>query len=92
VAFGPDLVLRGSRERFGAIATSTVAAVLALVPLLVYGVVAGLEIVTPLAAIVVGGLLGTAALNLFVVPALYVRFAPRLGALSGQGDAAPRPA
>ncbi len=92
VAFGADLVLRGSRERFGAIATSTVATVLALAPLLVYGVVAGLEIVTPLAAIVVGGLLGAAGLNLFVVPALYLRFAPRLGALSGQGDAAPRPA
>jgi Cu/Ag efflux pump CusA len=92
VAFGADLVLRGSRERFGAIATSTVAAVLALAPLLVYGVVAGLEIVTPLAAIVVGGLLGAAALNLFVVPALYLRFAPRPDALGGQGDTAPRPA
>jgi Cu/Ag efflux pump CusA len=90
--FGPDLVLRGSRERFGAIATSAVASVLALAPLLAYGVVAGLEIVTPLAAVVVGGLLGAAALNLFVVPALYLRFAPRRDALSGQGDAAPRPA
>ena len=91
-AFGPDLVLRGSRERFGAIATSTVASALALAPLLAYGVVAGLEIVTPLAAVVVGGLLGAAALNLFVVPALYLRFAPRLDALSGRGDAAPLPA
>ena len=76
-AFGPDLVLRGARERFGAIALSTVATALALVPLLAYGVVAGLEIVTPLAAVVLGGLLGAAALNLFVLPALYLRFAPR---------------
>jgi len=80
-AFGPDLVLRGARERFGAIATSTVASVLALAPLLAYGVVAGLEVVTPLAAVVVGGLLGAAALNLFVVPVLYLRFAPRLATL-----------
>jgi Cu/Ag efflux pump CusA len=75
-AFGPDLVLHGSRQRFGAIVLSTVASALALVPLLVYGSVAGLEIVAPLAAVVLSGLLAAALLNLFVVPALYLQFAP----------------
>jgi Cu/Ag efflux pump CusA len=73
-AFGPDLVLRGSRQRFGAIMLSTLAAAVTLVPLLVYGAVSGLEIVAPLAAVVLGGLLAAALLNLFVLPALYLRF------------------
>jgi len=73
-AFGPDLVLRGSRQRFGASVLSTLAAALTLVPLLVYGAVSGLEIVAPLAAVVLGGLLVAALVNLFVLPALYLRF------------------
>ena len=73
-AFGFDLVLRGSRQRFGAITLSTLAAAVSLVPLLVYGAVAGLEIVAPLAAVVLGGLLAAALLNMFVLPALYLRF------------------
>jgi len=91
-AFGPDLVLHGSRERFGAIVLSTVAAALTLVPLLAYGAVAGLEIVTPMAAVVLGGLLAGATLNLFVVPALYLRFArPRPEASSREAHQAPQP-
>jgi Cu/Ag efflux pump CusA len=73
-AFGPDLVLRGSRQRFGAITLSTLAAAVTLVPLLVYGAASGLEIVAPLAAVVLGGLLAAGLLNLFVLPVLYLRF------------------
>ena len=75
VVIGPELILRGSCERFGAIVLSTVAAALALIPLLAYGAVAGLEIVAPMAAVLLGGLLASALLNLFVVPALYLHFA-----------------
>ncbi len=74
-AFGHELILRGSQQRFGAIVLTTVGAALTLVPVLVYGTVSGLEILAPLAAIVLGGLLTAALLNLFVVPALYLRFA-----------------
>jgi len=73
-AFGPDLVLRGARQRFGASLLGTLAAVVVLLPLLVYGSVSGLEIVSPLAALVLGGLLVAALVNLFVLPALYLRF------------------
>ncbi|MGQ0656969.1 MAG: efflux RND transporter permease subunit [Chromatiales bacterium] len=88
-AFGLDLVLRGSQQRFGAIVLATVAAALTLVPLLLYGSVAGQEIVAPLAAVVLGGLLAAALLNLFVLPALYLRFAAP--ASSEQPYLAPRP-
>jgi Cu/Ag efflux pump CusA len=53
------------------------AAALALLPLVVYGSGSGMEIVGPLALIVIGGLVTTALLNLFVLPALYLRFAAR---------------
>ena len=72
---GGDLVLRAAGERFDAVVLSTVGSTVALLPLLVYGSVAGLEIVAPLAASVIGGLLAGARANLLLVPALYLRFA-----------------
>lgn len=72
---GEELVLRGSRERFIPTVTGLLAAGLALVPMAVYGVATGLEIVMPLALIILGGLVTTAVLNLFLLPSLYLRFA-----------------
>jgi CzcA family heavy metal efflux pump len=73
--FGPRLVLRGARERLSPILMTTLACGLALVPLVVTGSVPGNEIEHPLAVVVVGGLFTSTLLNLFVVPALYLRFA-----------------
>jgi CzcA family heavy metal efflux pump len=73
--FGPRLVLRGARERLAPILMTTLACGLALVPLVVAGSVPGNEIEHPLAVVVVGGLFTSTLLNLFVVPALYLRFA-----------------
>lgn len=70
-------VARGSRERFTPTVTGMLATALALVPVIVLGAVAGLEVVTPLALIVVGGLVTTALVNLLVLPALYPRLAPK---------------
>jgi Cu/Ag efflux pump CusA len=74
---GAELVALGSRERFAPTVTGLLAAALALVPMVVYGVVAGLEIVAPLGLVILGGLVTTAIVNLFLLPALYLRFAPR---------------
>jgi CzcA family heavy metal efflux pump len=76
-AFGPALVLRGSRDRFGPTVMSILATALALTPLMIVGITAGLEIVQPLAAIVLGGLVTVLLLNLFVLPTIYLRFATR---------------
>jgi Cu/Ag efflux pump CusA len=58
---------------------------LALVPLLAYGDIPGHEVELPMAVVIVGGLVTSTLLNLFVVPLLYLRFArpapPRPGAL-----------
>ncbi|HSV66535.1 MAG TPA: efflux RND transporter permease subunit [Mycobacteriales bacterium] len=75
VTAGPDLVLRGSRERFGPTVTAALATALALTPLLLVGVASGLEVLQPLVAIVLGGLVTATLVNLFLLPALYLRFA-----------------
>jgi len=74
---GPDLVLRGTRERFGPVVTAALATVAALAPLLVLGATSGLEVIQPLVAIILGGLVTATLLNLFVLPTLYLRFAAR---------------
>jgi CzcA family heavy metal efflux pump len=75
-AAGPGLVMRGARERLAPILTTAVATALALVPVLVLGNVPGQEIVQPMAVAVLGGLVTATLLNLFVAPALYLRFGP----------------
>jgi Cu/Ag efflux pump CusA len=69
-----ELVLLGSRQRFAPTVTSALATGLALVPLLAYGSVTGLEIIGPLDLVIVGGLVTATLLNLFVVPGMYLRF------------------
>ena len=74
--FGPELVVRGARERLAPIVTTALATGLALVPLAVLDN-PGHEIVHPMAVVVLGGLVTSALLNLFIVPALYLRFGAR---------------
>jgi Cu/Ag efflux pump CusA len=73
--FGPGLVLRGAKERLSPILMTTLATGLALVPLVVWGSIPGHEIEHPLAVVVLGGLVTSTLLNLFVVPSLYLKFA-----------------
>ncbi len=72
--FGRELLLRGAQERFVPILSSVFTTALAFTPLAVAGGIAGLEIVNPMAAVVLGGLVSSTLLTLFIVPALYQRF------------------
>ena len=72
--FGPALVLRGATERVAPILMTALTTGLALVPLLIAGNIPGQEIEHPMAIIIVGGLVTSTLLNLFVVPSLYLRF------------------
>ena len=72
--FGPGLVLRGARERLSPILMTSLATGLALVPLVVAGTIPGNEIEHPMAVVILGGLVASTLLNLFVVPSLYLRF------------------
>ncbi len=75
--FGPELVLRGARERLSPILMTSLATGLAVVPLVVLGARPGYEIEYPLAVVILGGLLTSTLLNLFLVPSLYLRFGRR---------------
>jgi CzcA family heavy metal efflux pump len=72
--FGPELILRGASERLSPILMTAFATGLALVPLVVFGDRPGQEIENPMAIVILGGLLTSTLMNLFVLPALYLRF------------------
>jgi CzcA family heavy metal efflux pump len=72
--FGLHLVIRGAKERISPILMTASATGLALVPLLVAGTIPGHEIEHPMAVVILGGLITSTLLNLFVLPALYLRF------------------
>ncbi|GBD22138.1 Cobalt-zinc-cadmium resistance protein CzcA [bacterium HR28] len=75
--FGPGLVLRGAKERLSPILMTASTTALALVPLVVAGSIPGHEIEYPMAVVILGGLVTSTLLNLFVVPSLYLHFARR---------------
>ncbi|HSG19083.1 MAG TPA: efflux RND transporter permease subunit [Anaerolineae bacterium] len=83
VPFGRELVMRGSKERIAPIMMTALTAGLALVPLVVAGNIPGHEIEHPMAIVILGGLVTSTLLNLFVLPALYLRF--------GKGQLRPTP-
>jgi Cu/Ag efflux pump CusA len=82
--FGPELVLRGARERLSPILMTALATGLAVVPLVIAGNLPGHEIEHPMAVVILGGLATSTLLNLFVLPSLYLRF--------GKGSVQPAPA
>jgi len=73
--FGPGLVVRGSGDRLLPVATTAIAACVFLLPVLVMGSRPGLELIHPLAVVILGGLVTAVPYALFVLPALYLRFA-----------------
>jgi CzcA family heavy metal efflux pump len=77
-----EAVRRGSRERLAPILMTALTAGLALVPLVLQGDQPGNEIQSPMALVILGGLITSTFLNLVVVPALYQprRRAPRAAA------------
>jgi CzcA family heavy metal efflux pump len=72
--FGMKLVLRGASERLRPILMTTGAAGLAILPLIIFGDLPGHEIEYPMAVVILGGLVTSTLLNLFILPAFYLRF------------------
>ncbi|WP_116809828.1 efflux RND transporter permease subunit [Steroidobacter cummioxidans] len=73
--FGLALTLRGAEERLIPILMTASCAALALLPLVVRGDAPGHEIEHPMALVILGGLVSSTALNLMLMPTLYLRFA-----------------
>jgi CzcA family heavy metal efflux pump len=72
--FGAGLVRRGALERFAPTLTVAVATAAAVLPFVILGNIAGLEILNPMAIVMLGGLITSTLLALFVLPVLYLRF------------------
>lgn len=70
--FGLELVMRGARERIAPIMMTALTAGLALMPLVVAGNIPGHEIEHPMAIVILGGLVTSTLVNLFIVPSLYL--------------------
>ena len=74
---GTDLeeaIRRGSSERLAAVLMTALTAALALLPLALAGDQPGNEIQSPMAAVILGGLLTSTFLNVLVIPVLFRRF------------------
>ncbi|MGH8830004.1 MAG: efflux RND transporter permease subunit [Polaromonas sp.] len=74
VPFGLELVIRGTRERLPSILASSAAIVAAMLAIVVFGRIPGLEIVQPMAIVIIGGLVASTLFTLFVMPALSLLF------------------
>ncbi len=77
VSFGADLAMRGAEERLAPILMTALVTGLALVPIIAGGDRSGHEIEHPMAVVILGGLATSTVLNLFLLPAIYLRYGTR---------------
>ena len=74
LAFGPDLIIRGSLERLTPVLMTALAAGVALVPLMIGAGEPGKEILNPVAVTIFGGLISSTLLDTFLTPVLFLRY------------------
>ena len=66
-----ESIIQGSLDRLNPILMTALSSALALIPLAVGGYLPGNEIQSPMAQVILGGLLSSTLLNGFVVPIVY---------------------
>lgn len=66
-----DTILKGSTDRLNAILMTALSAALALIPLAMRGHLPGNEIQSPMAKVILGGLITSTILNIYIVPIAY---------------------
>jgi len=66
-----EIIIKGSVDRLNPILMTALTTAMALIPLALKGGEAGNEIQSPMAIVILGGLLTATFLNIFVVPCLY---------------------
>lgn len=72
--FNLQMIIRGAVERMTPILMTALAASLALLPIVVSGNKPGQEIEYPMAIVILGGLITSTILNLFILPLIYWAF------------------
>jgi Cu/Ag efflux pump CusA len=66
-----ETVIQGSKDRLSPILMTALTAGLALIPLAIASDMPGNEIQSPMAKVILGGLLTSTLLNIFIVPVVY---------------------
>ena len=66
-----DTIIKGSLDRLSPILMTALTTALALVPLALTGDLPGNEIQSPMAKVILGGLLSSTLLNIFIVPVVF---------------------
>jgi HME family heavy-metal exporter len=86
--FGRKMIVRGSLERMTPVLMTALSAGFALIPLMLGGDQPGKEILSPVALVIFGGLIGATLLDAVMTPILFLRFGERpLTALTQQREA-----
>lgn len=73
-----ETVIRGSIDRLNPILMTAITSALALIPLALQGHLSGNEIQSPMARVILGGLLTSTLLNIYVVPVVFSLMRERL--------------
>lgn len=74
-----DAIVKGSLSRLNPILMTALTSALALVPLALGGELPGNEIQSPMAKVILGGLISSTLLNAFIVPIIYEKISRRSG-------------
>lgn len=67
-----EAVLKGSLDRLNPIIMTAITSALALIPLAIGGSLPGNEIQSPMAKVILGGLISSTILNGFIIPIIYI--------------------
>ncbi len=72
--FDKDMIIKGSLERLVPVMMTALTAALALIPIVAAGGEPGKEILHPVAVVILGGLVSSTLLDIFVTPAVFYRY------------------
>lgn len=67
-----DIIMQGSCDRLNAILMTALTGALALIPMAINGNASGNEIQSPMAIVILGGLITSTILNIFIIPIAYI--------------------